>query len=158
MEKFKKQIAGLLIIVLLFLLGIYINQFTFSDFSSPPQQANRINKSPQNIAAVVPNAALRANPHSAIRKLKKQRILSEREKFEEILREHPFNNRVRKIDTTEVEGDDIKAREEREEEEEKDPDRPDLAYEQDFLRTMDPSLLRPTPELLTDEIKQTSQN
>jgi hypothetical protein len=153
MEKFKKQIAGLLIIVLLFLLGIYINQFTFSDFSSPPQQANRINKSPQNIAAVVPNAALRANPHSAVRKLKKQRILSEREKFEEILREHPFNNRVRKIDTTEVEGDDIKAREEREEEEEKDPDRPDLAYEQDFLRTMDPALLRPTPELLTDEIK-----
>ena len=153
MEKFKKQIAGLLIIVLLFLLGIYINQFTFSDFSSPPQQANRINKSPQNIAAVVPNAALRANPHSAVRKLKKQRILSEREKFEEILREHPFNNRVRKIDTTEVEGDDIKAREEREEEEENDPDRPDLAYEQDFLRTMDPALLRPTPELLTDEIK-----
>lgn len=153
MEKFKKQIAGLLIIVLLFLLGIYINQFTFSDFSSPPQQANRINKSPQNIAAVVPNAALRANPHSAVRKLKKLLILSEREKFEEILREHPFNNRVRKIDTTEVEGDDIKVREEREEEEENDPDRPDLAYEQDFLRTMDPALLRPTPELLADEIK-----
>ena len=153
MEKFKKEIAGLLIIVLLFLLGIYINQFTFSDFSSQPQQANRIKKSPQNITAVIPNAALTANTPSAVRKLKKQRILSEREKFEEILREHPFNNRVRKIDSTEIEDDDIEAREEREEEEENDPDRPDLAYEQDFLRTMDPALLRPTPEVLTDEIK-----
>ena len=71
MEKFKKEIAGLLIIVLLFLLGIYINQFTFSDFSSQPQQANRIKKSPQNITAVIPNAALTANTPSAVRKLKK---------------------------------------------------------------------------------------
>ena len=33
---------------------------------------------------------------------------------------------------------------------EKQPDRPDLAFMQDFLRTMDPTLKRPTPEVLTD--------
>src|SRR5687768_3589278 len=30
------------------------------------------------------------------------------------------------------------------------PDRPDLAFMQDFLRTMDPKLKRPLPELLDD--------
>ena len=154
MEKFKKQIAGLLIIVSLFLLGINLNRFTLSTFSSHNHPAaSRINIADQNTLVTPLNATLTANPHPVRRTVKKQQILSEREKYEEILREHPFNNRERKIDSTEVENDDNEAIEEREEEEENNPDRPDLAYEQDFLRTMDPALLRPTPEVLTDEIK-----
>ena len=154
MEKFKKQIAGLLIF-LLFLLGVYSYQFNFSTFSSQKHPAaSRIYNADQNAAVQIQNSTLSAPTLPFKKAGNNQRILSEREKYEKILNEHPFNNRERKISSTEEEDNDLAAREEREkEEEEKNPDRPDLAYEQDFLRTMDPSLLRPTPEVLTDEIK-----
>jgi hypothetical protein len=104
------------------------------------------------IAAVLPTAVgkkLLANnlPKVTTRK-KSQQILSEREKYEDFLRNHPFNNRKSNNDIEEDE-----AREERE----KNPDRPDLAFEQDFLRTMDPSLKRPTPELLADVVRRNRQ-
>lgn len=153
MEKFKKQIAGLLIF-LLFLLGVYSYQFNFSTFSSQKHPAaSRIYNADQNAAVQIQNSTLSAPTLPFKKAGNNQRILSEREKYEKILNEHPFNNRERKISSTEEEDNDLAAREEREKEEEKNPDRPDLAYEQDFLRTMDPSLLRPTPEVLTDEIK-----
>ena len=116
MEKFKKQIAGLLIIFSLFLTGICIYQLKFSTFSSQNlQAAKQIKKSPQNIEAPIQNALLTAPSYPALRKFKKQRILSEREKYDKILNEHPFNNRNRKISSNEEEDNNLKTREEEEE-------------------------------------------
>lgn len=58
--------------------------------------------------------------------------MNEKERFSKFLKEHPFNNRERNFDL--------------DEENELHTDRPDLAAEQDFLRTMNPALGRPTPE------------
>ncbi len=68
-----------------------------------------------------------------------EKPLNQREKFGRYLSEHPFNNRER----IEIEND-----------EENEGDRPDLASEQDFLRTMNPVLGRPTPEVLASTIQQ----
>lgn len=68
-----------------------------------------------------------------------------RKAYERFLENHPFNRRTREaVRSIGPDGD------EDEEEEGKEPDRPDLAFEQDFLRTMDPKLGRPTPEVLDD--------
>ena len=117
MEKFKKQIAVILTIILLFLLGLVSYQFNFSTFSSLNHQAaSRIQHADQNAAVPIQNASLTV-PARPFKKIgNKQRILSEREKYEKILQEHPFNNRERKIDSFEKEDDDRAAREEREEE------------------------------------------
>jgi hypothetical protein len=64
----------------------------------------------------------------------KVKPLTPREKFSKFLKEHPFNNRPRL---------------ERESDEENKTDRPDLAWEQDYLRTLDPALGRPAPERLS---------
>lgn len=64
--------------------------------------------------------------------------LNEREKFSQFLKEHPFNNR--KV-TAEL------LKENR-------PDRPDLAWEQDYMRTLNPTLGRPTPEVLPEIMQQ----
>lgn len=61
-----------------------------------------------------------------------------RTQYSEYLKHHPFNNRERETGKGEKE----KA------------DRPDLAWEQDYLRTMDPALGRPAPERLTQTIQQ----
>jgi hypothetical protein len=67
----------------------------------------------------------------------------DRKAYERFLENHPFNRRTREaVRSIGPDGN------EDEEEEGKDPDRPDLAFEQDFLRTMDPRLGRPTPEVL----------
>ena len=66
--------------------------------------------------------------------------LSKREKYSLFLKEHPFNNRPHE----EIY--------ENEEQEESETDRPDLAWEQDYLRTMNPDLGRPTPENLSQII------
>jgi len=65
--------------------------------------------------------------------------MNEKERFSKFLNEHPYNNRERNIDT--------------DEEDELRTDRPDLAAEQDFLRTMNPALGRPTPENLPGIIR-----
>ena len=83
-------------------------------------------------------------------KTTKKRIQSDREKYEAFLHAHPFNNRVHEVNNEEVE---TEISEEREGEENK-PDRPDLAFQQDFLRTMNPVLKRPTPEVLAEIIKK----
>ena len=106
------------------------------------------------IAAVLPTAVgkkllINKLPKVITRK-KSQQLLSEREKYEDFLRNHPFNSRINNIN---IEEDEEEAREERE----KNPDHPDLAYEQDFLRTMDPTLKRPTPELLAAVVKRNMQ-
>lgn len=65
---------------------------------------------------------------------------TDREKWHDMLAEHPFNQRDR-YNYEEGEGE--------EEEEGKDKEAtPELAYEQDYLRTMDPALGRPAPERL----------
>lgn len=69
-----------------------------------------------------------------------ERPLTKKEKFSKFLHEHPFNNRPR------IERD--------LDEEENESDRPDLAWEQDFMRTMNPTLGRPTPEVLPATLKQ----
>lgn len=72
-----------------------------------------------------------------------EKPLDSREKFSKFLHEHPFNNRPH----FESDGD----------EEEDQTDRPDLAAEQDFMRTLNPSLGRPTPEVLPGIMKQIHQ-
>lgn len=67
--------------------------------------------------------------------------LTAREKFSAFLHAHPFNNRERGAGTERTE-------EEEEGEEEPSRDRPDLAWEQDYMRTLDPALGRPAPERL----------
>ncbi len=64
--------------------------------------------------------------------------LTAREQYSLFLKEHPFNNRSKS---------ELEILREEEEGENK-ADRPDLAWEQDFLRTMDPALKRPAPERL----------
>lgn len=64
---------------------------------------------------------------------------SEREAYRKLLKDHPFSNRPR------LESEDMG-----EKEEEGEAATPDLAWEQDFLRTMNPALGRPTPEVLVD--------
>ncbi len=67
--------------------------------------------------------------------------LSERDKWRKMLADHPFSQRERMS----LEGD----------EEEKDKEAtPDLAWEQDYLRTMDPALGRPAPERLASIMAQ----
>ncbi len=68
----------------------------------------------------------------------KQKPLSEKDKYSEYLQNHPYNNRPRK------EHDLFES----EEEEEQQADQPNLAWEQDYLRTMNPALGRPTQENL----------
>ena len=58
---------------------------------------------------------------------------TERENFEAFLAEHPYNN----IELSDKEINDLPKK-----------DRPDLAMMQDFMRTLDPSVGRPTPERL----------
>lgn len=71
---------------------------------------------------------------------KKSSQLTEREKYEQFLNKHPFNNR--------------KYKEQEGEGEEHETGMPDLAWEQDYLRTMDPALKRPTPEVLAPIVRK----
>lgn len=64
---------------------------------------------------------------------------TERETFEAFLAQHPFNN----LDLSDEEIADLPKK-----------DRPDLAFQQDFLRTLDPQLGRPTPERLFPTLKK----
>lgn len=73
-------------------------------------------------------------------------IKNDRQAYGEFLNQHPFNNHylnpsdLKKIATK---------------------DRPDLAWEQDYIMTMDPALGRPTPERLKsvyDKIRQTTSS
>lgn len=67
---------------------------------------------------------------------KENRPLSDKEAYRKLLNEHPYSHRPRYEPN------------ERENEEEGEAATPDLAWEQDFLRTMNPALGRPTPEVL----------
>src|ERR1043166_3939687 len=62
-----------------------------------------------------------------------------REQYRHFLKSHPFYS----TETEENEVGDADA-----------PDRPDMAWEQDYLRTMDPALGRPAPERLTPIMQQ----
>jgi photosystem II stability/assembly factor-like uncharacterized protein len=64
---------------------------------------------------------------------------TERETFEAFLAQHPYNN----IGLSYEEIENLPKK-----------DRPDLAFQQDFLRTLDPKLGRPTPERLFPTIQQ----
>lgn len=68
---------------------------------------------------------------------------TERETFEAFLAKHPYNNE--KLSDKEIEKLPKK-------------DRPDLAFRQDFLRTLDPQLGRPTPERLFPIIESLNAN
>jgi hypothetical protein len=72
--------------------------------------------------------------------------LTQREKFSLFLKEHPFNNHQKA--ELDILG------EEKEEENENEADAPNLAWEQDYLRTLNPALGRPTPEVLPGILKQ----
>ena len=154
MKNFKKTLTGLLIFLCLLVAEIAVYQPSWLNLASPKLQANWIKKTPLANLVAAPTATPALQAKSALAKTTKPRILSAREKYEAFLNQHPFNNRVREVDDIEVEGEDKEAREERKEAVENNPDRPDLAFEQDFLRTMDPALQRPTPEVLTDVIKK----
>ncbi|MFZ4798158.1 MAG: fibronectin type III domain-containing protein, partial [Bacteroidia bacterium] len=76
-----------------------------------------------------------------------EKQLTAREKYSLFLKEHPFNNHPKSEEK-------ILSEEEKEKEGKNKADRPDLAWEQDFLRTLDPALGRPAPERLPAIIAQ----
>jgi hypothetical protein len=72
--------------------------------------------------------------------IENEKQLTAREKYSLFLKNHPFNNHKKE---------DLSLKNEEEEEgKDKNTDRPDLAWEQDYLRTLDPALGRPAPERL----------
>lgn len=73
-------------------------------------------------------------------------INADREQYEEFLRSHPYYAELSKRPV----GKTIKKDKKR-------PDRPDLAYMQDYLRTMDPNKKRPMPELLYEQNRITAR-
>ena len=147
----KKILPRVIIIICLLLGGLYAYRSTLSNLATNPLETKLLQK---NSSVVIVSTY---QPISAQAFVKKHRALSEREKYEVYLSNHAFNNRVRAIKDREPEFEkeqDREARKEREEEAEKKLDRPDLAFEQDFLRTMNPTLKRPTPEVLPDIIRK----
>jgi hypothetical protein len=74
--------------------------------------------------------------------IENEKQLTAREKYSLFLKNHPFNNHKKEERSLKNEG------EEEEEGKQKNTDRPDLAWEQDYLRTLDPALGRPAPERL----------
>jgi hypothetical protein len=151
MRNRKKILLSSLAIACLLLVGFYAYRSTLSNLATGSLGEKLIN----NSSATVVASAYPAKSSKTINK--KNRILSEREKYELYLHQHAYKNRLRDIDAGEVEierSENREAKKEREEETENRPDRPDLAYEQDFLRTMNPSLKRPTPEILPSIIQR----
>jgi PKD repeat protein len=73
--------------------------------------------------------------------------ITEREKFSQFLKEHPFNNHPKASDKKHEIFDS-------EEEDENETDAPNLAWEQDYLRTLNPAIGRPTPENLPSIMQQ----
>ena len=147
-KKYIKVLSAIAIIACLVFAAKLSYRFTRPIASFEQQQAGNFNKTPSYIAA--PNKAANFSQLKSTIKTTKKRILSDREKYEAFLNTHPFHNRSQEVNEKEIETDQGEAREE----EENRPDRPDLAFQQDFLRTMNPGLKRPTPELLTEMIKK----
>jgi hypothetical protein len=144
-KKYKKILSGILLITCLVCAVKYSYQFFLPNVPSGKLQAVAMKiKSTTQVAELKAEASLPATVKAI-----QQPILSAREKYEAFLNNHPYN-KVHKVNNKEVE------REvgEKREEEENNPDRPDLAFEQDFIRTMNPILKRPTPELLSDIIEK----
>ncbi len=137
----RRVLFSCIVIACLLLGGIYAYRSTLFNSATDLIGDKLIkNSSAANVASTYPT--------KSVKKInKKYRILSEREKYELYLHQHPFNNRVNELQEAEFEQNRA-AKNESEEEEEHRPDRPDLAFQQDFLRTMNPSLKRPTPEIL----------
>ena len=150
MENFKVKVTGLLFLICLLLVGIYAYQFSFSTISSSKLQAGWIKKTPLPFAASVQKARLTVQPTTPTGIINTNRAIFKQKKYAAISHQPSANTKAIEMDEAEKEE---AAREAREQAENK-PDRPDLALEQDFLRTMDPALNRPTPEVLTNIIKK----
>lgn len=145
MKKFYKPLAGILLLAIG--LGTW---FTAKDRAVPAARsvsqitsAKRPVETKEEIAINDPVMAgisvkgnLSSRPQSLLEKIK-----AEREQYRLFLRDHPFNNRARENHSPDED--------KNEEEGKRRGDRPDMAWEQDFLRTMDPKLKRPTPEVLS---------
>ena len=151
MKNHNKILPRIIVIICLLLGGLYAYRSTLSNLATNQLETKLIKKNPSTFIAST------HQPVSAQVSAKKYRVLSEREKYEAYLSSHPFNNRVHDIKNKEPEfetEEEREARREREEQAENKLDRPDLAFEQDFLRTMNPTLKRPTPEVLPDIIRK----
>jgi len=140
-KKYKKTLLSLLFLASL-CLGFYFSQpFTLQNASADKLQA----------VVLKVNEVAPLHKESLTKESKKAKstnhVLSAREKYEAFLKSHPFNNRKQEEELETELG-------EEENEIERKPDRPDLAYQQDFLRTMNPILKRPTPEVLTEVIRK----
>ena len=142
-KKYKNPIASLLVLACLFLSVYFYQTLTLKNVPDRRLQAS-IPKVNSNEVAPLKKESFSKKPEKA--KSPNHLVLSAREKYEAFLKAHPFNNK--KLEENEEESG------EAEEENERKPDRPDLAYQQDFLRTMNPVLKRPTPEVLTEIIKK----
>lgn len=142
-KKYKNPIASLLVLACLFLSVYFYQTFTLKNVPDSKLQAS-IPKVNFNEVAPIQKESFSKKPEKA--KSPNHPVLSAREKYEAFLKAHPFNNK--KLEEKEAQT------EEAGKEGEKKPDRPDLAYQQDFLRTMNPVLKRPTPEVLTEIIKK----
>jgi gliding motility-associated-like protein len=98
-------------------------------------------------ASLIKNKKRLLNNPISIADIKRNRTI-EREKYAHFLYDHPFN---KKNDLEIKEDDDNDGDVEQGENE---TDHPELAWQQDFLRTMDPKLKRPTTEVLPDIIRK----
>ncbi len=140
-----KKIALCLII-----LGLFSSVYFFRFWRSEKPVENKKEIVAKAKAQVISPQKNNMEKYAAIGQIKNNAAhkikLTAREKYEIYLNKHPFNNRPH-----------IYKKEGEEEDEEKHGDRPDLAAEQDFLRTMDPSLKRPTPEVLGNIINENLQ-
>jgi hypothetical protein len=142
-KKNKNPLAILLVLASLFLGAYFAHQFTLKNAPAFTLQAggSKANSTSKELAPL-PKESLAVE--SVKTKSPNRHRLSVREKYEAFLKAHPFNNReAEEEELGETEG-----------ETERKPDRPDLAYQQDFLRTMNPVLKRPTPEVLTEVIRK----
>ena len=142
-KKYKNPFAILLVLASLFLGAYFARQYTFKNAPAFTLQAG-VSKTNTPSKELAPLHKESLASESVKTKSPNRHRLSAREKYEAFLKAHPFNNR-------EAEEEELR---EAEEETERKPDRPDLAYQQDFLRTMNPVLKRPTPEVLTEVIRK----
>ena len=126
--------------ILLALFGLGIFYYTNQQPASQKKGATEVSKKSKPIHFFSTNHK-KVEKSNGLKAVKQ--VVDERTLYEQFLSAHEYNNRTRKET---VKFTSLKESETAEES----GDNPDLAFEQDYLRTMDPEQKRPTPELLSD--------
>ena len=140
---YRRFLLGLITILILAIAAYLQMQPSLPHTESRIGALTQKSKVKQPLAEALLPTQERPHEKSPISRHRFHRKPIDRASYERFLENHPFQRNPRaSVRSLGPNG------QEDEEEEGKDPDRPDLAFEQDFLRTMDPRLGRPTPEVL----------